>query len=80
MKHVISLELDELDATFIEKLKKLYENSKAHLTIVLEQEDETDFLLKSEANRQRLMKSIESDRKGDVITPDLEQFSTVAHA
>ncbi len=80
MKHVISLELDELDAIFIEKLKKLYENSKADLTIVLEQEDETDFLLKSEANRQRLMKSIESDRKGDVVTPNLEQFSTVTHA
>ena len=74
MKHVISLELDELDVTFIEKLKNLYRDSNARLTITLEAEDETDFLLKSEANRQALMESIENIKKGNLIFPDLDKF------
>ena len=81
MKHIISLELDELNPTLIEKLKGLYDASKARLTIILEdEEDETEFLLQSENNRQRLMKSIENIEKGNVITPDLNEFREKARA
>jgi len=80
MKHVISLELDELDSTFIEKLRELYSTYTTHLTIELETEDETDFLLKSESNRDRLMKSIKNIEEGNVITPNLDEFREKAHA
>lgn len=80
MKHVISLELDELDATFIKKLKELYSDSNARLTITLEEEDETDFLLKSEANRKVLMESIENIKKGNLIFPDLDKFRELGDA
>ncbi|AEI50398.1 hypothetical protein [Runella slithyformis] len=84
MKHTISLDFDELTSSFIERLKLLFKNSKApRVTIVLEDEsdeDETTYLLKSEANRTRLMQSLENARQGNTIMPDLEEFRKLTHA
>lgn len=84
MKHTISLDFDELNSSFIERLKLLFKNSKApRVTIVLEDEsdeDETTYLLKSEANRVRLMQSLENARQGNTIMPNLEEFRKQTHA
>lgn len=84
MKHTILLDFDELNSSFIERLKLLFKNSKTpRVTIVLEDEnneDETAYLLKSEANSARLMQSLENARQGNTIMPDLEAFKKMTHA
>ncbi|TAE41552.1 MAG: hypothetical protein EAZ70_00695 [Runella slithyformis] len=81
MKHTISLDLDELNASFVEKLKALFVDSKPRLTIVVEDEqDETSYLLQSETNKTILLQSLENARKGNVIAPDLEAFKKLTHA
>ena len=81
MKHTISLDFDELNVSFIENLKLFFKNSKSRLTIVIEEEDdETAYLLKSELNKEILMKSLENARNGNVIVPDLEQFRKLTNA
>lgn len=80
MKHTISLEFDEFNSSFIERLKALFVNSTPRLTIVVEDEDETDYLLRSDANREILMKSIQEAQKGDFIIPDLGKFRELTHA
>ena len=43
--------------------------------IVIEQEDETDFLLKSPANREQLLRAVEDIKNGrNLVVPDQEQF------
>ena len=81
MKHTISLDFDELNASFIEKLKVMFTNSNPRLTLVVEdEEDETTYLLKSDTNRMILMKSLENARQGNTIMPDLEAFKKMTHA
>lgn len=84
MKHTISLDFDELNSSFIERLKLFFQNSKApRVTIVLEDEsedDETSYLLESETNRVRLMQSLENARQGNTITPNLEAYRKLTHA
>jgi hypothetical protein len=81
MKHTISLDFDELNASFIEKLKALFVNSNPRLTIVVEdQQDETSYLLQSENNEAILLQSLENARKGNIIAPDLEVFRKLTNA
>ncbi len=38
------------------------------------EEDETTYLLKSEANKQHLLKALENVKKGNLIYVDLEEY------
>ncbi|WP_428655829.1 hypothetical protein [Runella sp.] len=76
MKHTISLDIDELNGTFIRQLKAFFGKKKhGKVTIILEDEaDETEYLLQSPANRERLLQSLDNAGKGNFITPDLDQY------
>ncbi len=76
MRHTIQLSLDELNSGLIEQLKTLFrENRQQRITIVVDDEmDETDYLLQSPANRERLLQSLENARRGNFITPDLSAY------
>lgn len=78
MKHTISLELDELNSGLIQHLKDMFSNSRQkRVTIIVDDEvDETDYLLQSSANRERLLRSLDNARQGNVISPDLSAFRT----
>ena len=80
MKHTISLELDELNSGLIDQLKALFRDShKKHVTIIVDDEmDETDYLLQSPANRERLLESLENARKGNFIGHDLDSYRKLA--
>ena len=80
MKHTISLELDELNLTLIEQLKEFFKNSRQkHVTIIVDDEiDETDYLLQSPANRDRLLRSLENARSGNLVSPELDQYRTLS--
>ena len=80
MKHTISLELDELNLTLIEQLKEFFKNSRQkHITIIVDDElDETDYLLQSPANRERLLRSLENARSGNFTSLDLDKYRTLS--
>jgi len=76
MKHTISLELEELNGTFIRQLKAFFSKRKhGKVTIIVEEEmDETEYLLQSPTDRERLLQSLENANKGNLISPDLEHY------
>ncbi len=65
---------NEVGQALIDSIKKMYGDKEIEI-IVIEQEDETDFLLKSPANREQLLQAVEDIRNGrNLVTPDQEQF------
>lgn len=76
MKHTISLDLDELDNTFLRQLKTFFGKRKhGKITIILEEDvDETEYLLQSPANKEGLLRSLENANQGNFIKPDLDEF------
>ena len=74
------MSLDELNNGLIEQLKELFKNSRQkRVTIIVDDEmDETDYLFQSAANRERLLKSLENAKKGNVISPDLASYRSLS--
>lgn len=68
------LNVNELDQTFLEGLRATFPNK--NIEIVVYEVDETDYLLKSEANRSRLLRAkgnIEQDKNlVEVSLQDME--------
>jgi len=52
------LNSNELDSHFIEAVKKLFINKE--IEIIVYEADETAYLLKSEANRKRLLEAVQN--------------------
>ena len=57
------LRADEITENFLKGIKDIYQGKEIEI-IVQEIEDETAYLLKSEANRRHLMKAIEDVQNG----------------
>lgn len=62
MQSVYRLKASELDDNFIEGLKATYKDKE--IEIIVCEVDETEYLLKSETNKQRLMQAIENVENG----------------
>ncbi|BAT55141.1 hypothetical protein NOS3756_41200 [Nostoc sp. NIES-3756] len=45
----------------------------------IQEEDETAYLLKSEANKKRLLESVENVEKGNLIYVDLDEYEKKSH-
>ncbi|MBI3599139.1 MAG: hypothetical protein HY097_00645 [Nitrospinae bacterium] len=52
------LKANELDSKFIENLKTLFEDKEIEIAVY--EVDETEYLLKSDANKRRLLEAIEN--------------------
>ena len=52
------LKANELDSKFIENLKTLFEDKEIEIAVY--EVDETEYLLKSDANRRRLLEAIDN--------------------
>jgi antitoxin YefM len=74
MSTVYRLKASELDRDFLEEIKATF--GEKEIEIIVSQFDETEYLLKSEANKNRLLKAIENVKKGqnivEVNLPDLQ--------
>ncbi len=58
MNTIFQINADELDGKFLDTLKKLFKNKKLVIS-VMEDTDETAYLLQSESNSQRLFNALE---------------------
>ena len=76
---IYKIKANELDADFLEALKILFKDKEIEIAVcesAQNQEDETEYLLKSPINREHLLKAIDNvvhDR--NLITVDLNQLS-----
>jgi len=57
------LNANELDEKFIQSLKALFKDKD--IEIMVSEVDETGYLLRSEANKERLLRAIENVEKGE---------------
>ena len=64
MQAIYELDLNELNEELIETLKKQFKKAKLKLII---KEDETEYLLKNEANKKFLLNSIKEIEEGKIV-------------
>ncbi len=73
MSTVYSLKASELDLSFLEQIKATFGNKQ--IEIIVSECDETEYLLKSEVNKNKLLKAIENlkDRQ-NLVEVDLQDL------
>ena len=74
MNATYRLKVDEITEGFVKILKEVYKDKEIEITIQ-EAEDETTYLLKSEANRKQLLQAIadvKDGKPGHIMT--MEEF------
>ena len=70
MQTVFQLTLNELTMDFLQSVKQLFKEKNTRVKLTIEPlQDETDYLLSTEANRKMLEKSLKS-KEGYVFTMD----------
>ena len=73
MYTIYRVKSDELDERFLESIKVLFRGREIEIAVY--EHDETDYLLSSPVNRDRLLRAIHDVENGrNVIVPDQEQF------
>lgn len=73
MYTIYQVKADELDQRFLDALKAMFKNKEIEIAVY--ERDETAYLLRSPANRQRLLNAIQDvKRNQSIVTPDQEQF------
>ena len=73
MQTIYQINADELNQDFLESIKALFKNKD--IEIVVTERDETAYLLRSPANRERLLRAIEeTEANCNIVTPNQEQF------
>ena len=70
---IYRLNADELDANFLESLKAAFPHKEIEISVA--ESDETEYLLRSPANRERLLRAAADVEAGrNVIEPDQTLF------
>lgn len=74
MSKIYRLKASELDLDFLEEMKATFGDKK--IEIIVSQFDETEYLLKSEVNKNRLLKAVDNVKNRqnliEVNLPDLQ--------
>ena len=74
MYSTYKIKTNELNQSFLDGIKKIYQNHEIEI-VIYDVEDETEYLLKSEANKKRLIKAIKNvDKKKDLIEVDVSNL------
>ena len=64
---------DELDNQFLESLKAAFKDKQVEIAV--SEVDETEYLLRSPANSERLLKAVDDVEHGrNLVVPDQAQF------
>jgi antitoxin YefM len=69
------LKAGELNKKFIKSLKEIFKNREIEIIVQDVEEDETEYLLKNEVNKEHLLKAIENVNKNEnVVEVPLENL------
>jgi antitoxin YefM len=75
---IYRMHVEELDSRFLKTLKTMFKDKEIEIVVCeagQSAEDETAYLLKSPANRDRLLKAIENvAHERNLITVNVEEF------
>lgn len=73
MQTIYQINADEIDQSLLESIKAQFKNKE--IEIVVSERDETEYLLRSPANRERLLRAIgDVEANRNIIVPEQEQF------
>lgn len=73
MPTIYRLKASELDRHFLEEIKATFGDKE--IEIIVSEFDETDYLLKSEATKNRLLKAIENVQQGtNLVEVDIQDL------
>jgi antitoxin YefM len=76
MYMIYKMKAEELDSRFLRALKTMFKDKEIEIAVCeadQSEEDETEYLLKSPANRDRLLQAIENvARSHNLVSVDLE--------
>jgi coproporphyrinogen III oxidase len=69
------MKLNDLDAGLIEKLKSLFQNDKYIEINVLDDRDETEYLLSTPANRESIFRSLDQLKRHDIVSKSTQDLA-----
>lgn len=73
MQTIYQVNADDLNEDFLEGLRTTFKHKE--IEIVVYERDETAYLLRSPANRARLLEAVaDVDQNRNIVVPDQEQF------
>ncbi|MDT5122436.1 MAG: antitoxin YefM [Acidobacteriota bacterium] len=73
MDAIYHVKADELDQRFLDAIKELFKDKE--IEIAVSERDETAYLLRSPANRERLLRAIaDVESSHNIVAPEQEQF------
>ena len=73
MQTIYQINADELDESLLDSIKAKFKHKE--IEIVVSERDETAYLLRSEANRESLLRAIEDiEENHNIVIPNQEQF------
>lgn len=73
MQTIYQINADDLNEDFLEGLRTTFKHKE--IEIVVYERDETAYLLRSPANRARLLEAVaDVDQNRNIVVPDQEQF------
>lgn len=73
MNAIYQVNADELDQQFLDALKAMFKNKEIEIAVY--ERDETAYLLRSPANRERLLRAVaDVESSQNIILPEQEQF------
>lgn len=75
MEATFKLSINELDSTFLDKIKTVFPQSAMVEIKISNEYDETDYLLSTPANREALRHSIEQLKTNELITKAREELN-----
>lgn len=76
MTATYSISREELNADFIEAIKRTFKTEKVFIQID-EVMDETEYLLSNPANKAMLLESMENDRNSNMIEMSLDEHNKI---
>ncbi|MFN3848267.1 MAG: hypothetical protein ACK4NY_02510 [Spirosomataceae bacterium] len=81
MQLVYHIAENELDSSFLKSLKNAFKNKRLTIVVNAEEMDETEYLMSSPINKERLLNSIENIKSGMNLTEiNLDELKSLVNA